>query len=158
MAHHDFEFSSLAIETTAAELTPEPTREWYVLIGGRRFPPKQILEAVTGLDRADFTTHQARRIWQRLGFGVHRLSKPTTSLPAEGAPERARGPHGGAEARRLRPFAGQWVALVGTEVIFADADPRAVVEWLRTHDRRADAVFRVPAHASEIGSAMSQPL
>ncbi|MGH3870662.1 MAG: hypothetical protein ACRDSR_03945 [Pseudonocardiaceae bacterium] len=27
---------------------------------------------MTGLDRGDFTTHQARSILRRLGFGVHR--------------------------------------------------------------------------------------
>jgi hypothetical protein len=33
-------------------------RPWVgaALVRGRRFPPKQVLAAVTGLDRADFTT------------------------------------------------------------------------------------------------------
>jgi len=38
------------------------------VINGRRWPPKQVLALVTGLDRADFTTHQARRALTRLGF------------------------------------------------------------------------------------------
>ena len=33
--------------------------------GGRPFPPKQVICLATGLDRADFTTHQARRILTR---------------------------------------------------------------------------------------------
>jgi hypothetical protein len=40
----------------------------FVVIDGRRWPPKQVLALVTGLDRADFTTHQARGILTRLGF------------------------------------------------------------------------------------------
>ncbi|MGQ0717262.1 MAG: hypothetical protein ACT4NP_08080 [Pseudonocardiales bacterium] len=41
-------------------MDPEPIREHYVVIGWRRYPPKQGLAAVTGLDRGDFTTQQAR--------------------------------------------------------------------------------------------------
>jgi len=46
---------------------PEPIASHYVVIGGRRFPPKQVIGEVTGLDRADFTSHQARRTLMRLG-------------------------------------------------------------------------------------------
>ena len=38
----------------------------------RRFPPKQLVEALTGLDRADFNSHQARSLLVRLGFPVQR--------------------------------------------------------------------------------------
>lgn len=47
---------------------PEPLRGHYVLVEGRRYPPKQVLSLATGLDRADFATHQARRTLKRLGF------------------------------------------------------------------------------------------
>ena len=56
------------VEEAAIGVLPEPVREHYVVVRGRRFPPKQIMSRVTGLDRADFTTHQARRILKRLGF------------------------------------------------------------------------------------------
>ncbi|MDZ4824995.1 MAG: hypothetical protein SGJ13_00830 [Actinomycetota bacterium] len=150
---HDFDLEAAAVERTAAALTPEPIQEHYVVVGGRRFPPKQLFSAVTGLDRADFTTHQARRVWRRLGFGVHRRSTPNPSLVAT---DHSRGPRGGAEAALLAPFAGKWIAQRGDEVLVAEDDPRRVVEWLRKHDQRADAVFRVPTSEAELGGAMTQ--
>ncbi|HMD25560.1 MAG TPA: hypothetical protein VKH61_15795, partial [Streptosporangiaceae bacterium] len=48
--------------------------EHFVVINGRRWPPKQVLALVTGLDRADFTTHQARRALTRLGFPAARAA------------------------------------------------------------------------------------
>lgn len=50
------------------DVLPEPVREHYVIVQGRRFPPKQVVSLLTGLDRGDFTTHQARRVLKRLGF------------------------------------------------------------------------------------------
>ena len=38
-------------------MLPDPVREHYAVVHGRRYPPKQVLACVTGLDRADFTTH-----------------------------------------------------------------------------------------------------
>jgi hypothetical protein len=32
----------------------------FAVVNGRRFPPKQVISLVTGLDRADFNMHQAR--------------------------------------------------------------------------------------------------
>lgn len=63
-------------------MEPEPVKEHYVVVSGRRFPPKQVLGVVTGLDRADFTTHQARAVLRRIGFGVFRRSH---ELPAAAA-------------------------------------------------------------------------
>lgn len=44
------------VEAAVADKLPEPLREHFVVVGGRRYPPKQVLEAATGVDRADFTT------------------------------------------------------------------------------------------------------
>ena len=75
-----------------------PVHEHYVVVGGRRFPPKQVLSCVTGLDRADFTTHQARRILKRLGFVAARagdaevpVEDPAVGVrTADGRPRRSR--------------------------------------------------------------------
>jgi hypothetical protein len=103
-----------------------------------------VIGLVTGLDRADFNTHQARRILSRLGFTVGRRSRD----PAASAPQRP-GPHGGREADALRPFAGRWVAQRGLEVLVAAATPEAILAWLERHDQQADAMFRVPADEAE---------
>lgn len=47
---------------------PEAVRDHGVSIGGREYPVKQVIAAVTGLDRLDFQTMQARSVLQRLGF------------------------------------------------------------------------------------------
>ena len=109
------------------------------MVAGRRFPPKQVLAAVTGLDRADFTTHQARRILKRLGFTAARAG---TSDPADdGAPGEV-----SEQAEALRPFIGQWVALSSpSEVLVAAETPQEVLAWLARHEQRAPyGMFRVP--------------
>ncbi|MDQ2706902.1 MAG: hypothetical protein M3Z25_04390 [Actinomycetota bacterium] len=52
VAGEDFDFDAADIERAVAEVDPEPVREHYVVIGRRRYPPKQVLALVTGLDRA----------------------------------------------------------------------------------------------------------
>jgi hypothetical protein len=110
------------------------------VVDDRRFPPKQIISAVTGLDRADFTTHQARRTLMRLGFVAGR----------RGARPLGTAPRGGVEpvteplSDRLRPLVGQWVAVVDKDVIHAANTPQELVRWLSQHGERADRVFRVP--------------
>src|SRR5947207_2626225 len=56
------------VESAVSDELPEPIHEHYVIVGGRRFPPKQVLTRVTGLDRADFTTHQARQFLELPGM------------------------------------------------------------------------------------------
>src|ERR1700723_3059202 len=62
------------VEAALKGALPEPIQEHFVVINGRRWPPKQVLALVTGLDRADFTTHQARRALTRLGFSAARAA------------------------------------------------------------------------------------
>ncbi|MDQ3914584.1 MAG: hypothetical protein M3323_04525 [Actinomycetota bacterium] len=50
----------------------ENIREHWAEINGTRYPVKQVLEAVTGVDRADFQSMTARRVLRQLGFGVGR--------------------------------------------------------------------------------------
>ncbi len=125
-------------------LDPEPIASHYVVVGSRRYPPKQVISAVTGLDRADFTTHQARRTLMRLGFPVGRRERGTRGRavvyergsPASKEPQRL--------ADLLRPLVGQWVAIKDDEVLHAAASPQALVGWLGQHGQKADSVFRVP--------------
>ena len=146
VAGQDFDLDARRIERVMAAVDPEPVQEHYAVIGGRRYPPKQVLAVTTGLDRADFTTHQARAILRRLGFGVHRRGDPKTG------PERsALGPHQGAEAEALAPYRGRWIAQDGLEILYDADSPEAVVRWLRRY-RRTARVWRVPATRREAGS------
>lgn len=138
---------------------PEPINEHFVVINGRRWPPKQVLALVTGLDRADFTTHQARRALTRLGFTAARAVRQRNRRPG-GSGAAAPEPAGAraAEPQRslaeaLRPFIGQWVAVRGDEVLVAADSPGEVVSWLARHQQTAQSIFRVPVSEQAISGA-----
>jgi hypothetical protein len=147
IAGRRFQLEHLTVEEAAAGVLPEPVREHYVVVRGRRFPPKQIMSRVTGLDRADFTTHQARRILKRLGFVAARAGRDDNDDEVRGGD----GPHNGRQAAALGPYVGQWVALATpTEVLVAADSPAEVLGWLTKHERRASfGMFRVPASVGE---------
>jgi hypothetical protein len=135
------------VENACLGQLPAPVYEHYVIVSGRRFPPEQVLSCVTGLDRADFTTHQARRIFKRLGFVTARVAEPGAQAEQPGGG----GPHGGRQAAALEGFVGKWVALAGpTEVLVAAETPQEVLAWLARHERRAPyGMFRVPLSSGE---------
>jgi hypothetical protein len=55
---------------------------------------------------------------------------------------------------RLRPLAGQWVAIKDDDVLHAAPTPAELVSWLARHGQRADSLFRVPEDArAETGLA-----
>src|SRR5207249_8796157 len=129
------------IEEAVAGVLPDPVREHHVVVRGRRYPLKQLLACVTGLDRTDFTTHQARQILQRLGFVAVSIGSAEETLDEE----RRDRPHGGRQAAALAPYMGKWVALGGPlEVLVAAETPQEVVAWLARHNRRSSGMLRVP--------------
>lgn len=146
-----FELDRETVERALAGELPDPLSAHYVVIAGRRFPPKQALSRVTGLDRADFTTHQARRILRRLGFTAERIGGASSPRPEAQGP----GPHSGRQAKALAAFAGKWVALaMPTEVLVAADDPRDVLSWLARHGRTAEGgMLKVPETPAEAGGA-----
>jgi hypothetical protein len=56
------------------DATPESVQALVVLIGDTEFPVKQAFALASDLDRADFTSHEAWRVFKRLGFRVSRRS------------------------------------------------------------------------------------
>ena len=160
IAGHDYDLQRARVERAMSRVEPEPIQEHYVVVSNRRFPPKQVLAVATGLDRGDFTTHQARSVLRRLGFGAYRRAHRQVAGARHRASGRegaeAVGPHRGAEAALLEPFAGRWVAQDGLDVLFDAATPEAVLQWLRRHRRRA-RVWRVPDSPAATGSTLSAP-
>ncbi len=160
---HRYELDPHGVQTALEGVLPEPIHEHYVVINGRRWPPKQVLALVTGLDRADFTTHQARRALTRLGFPAARAASSreqdasadqTTGASGSASARAATGPATPAEA--LRPFIGLWVAVRGDEVLVAAPSPKDVVAWLAQHGRRAQSMFRVPDSEQAVTGAAPQ--
>ena len=143
VAGRKFTLEREQVEAAVADKLPEPLREHFVVVNALRWPPKQVLEAATGVDRADFTTHQARRILSRLGLVAGRRSRRAERLPEP--PERTPSEHARRQAEALRPFRGKWVALgEPDEVLVAAETPQEVIAWLRTHDITSSMMFRVP--------------
>jgi len=143
-----FELESADVQRAVSGRLPDPVHGHYVVVAGRRFPPKQVLSCATGLDRADFTTHHARRILKRLGFTAARAGA------APSAPDGARAVVS-EQAEALRPYIGQWVALAApTDVLVAADTPQEVLAWLSQHHRRASyGMFKVPAIVAEAEGA-----
>lgn len=148
IAGHAYRVEPDDVRRVAGELDPEPIDVFFTTVHGRRFPPKQLVEALTGLDRADFNSHQARSLLVRLGFPVDRRRPTSTPRPTDHRPS------GGAEAQVLGEHVGQWVAQDGLEILYHSDSPEDVARWLRTH-RRVARVWRVPSTASEVGSTVS---
>jgi hypothetical protein len=126
---------------------PEPITSHFVVVGMRRFPPKQVISAVTGLDRADFTTHQARRTLMRLGYSAGRRGVRALASTPSGRVKSAVSSAPAADERladRLRPLVGLWVAIKDDDVVHAADTPQQLVGWLNEHRQKADSVFRVP--------------
>ena len=155
-----YELDHGGVEAALQDVLPEPIREHFVVINGRRWPPKQVLALVTGLDRADFTTHQARRALTRLGFPAARAVR--REFPAGTQPAGLPRPGGGADrgqgslVEALRPFIGLWVAVRGDEVLVAAPTPKDVVAWLAQHGQRAQSMFRVPDSEQAVTGAAPQ--
>jgi len=149
IARRPFALRASQVERAMRGVLPEPLKDHYVVVGRRRYPPKQVLGAVTGLDRAEFTTHHARRILTGLGFPAGRRSAGEPTKQERRTPRTARGGRARPSAETLEPFVGQWVATKGPEVLVAAPAPRAVVGWLAEHGQTADSMFRVPSDESE---------
>ena len=159
---HQYSLDSRSVEAALQRELPEPIREHFVVINGRRWPPKQVLAVVTGLDRADFTTHQARRALTRLGFPAGRAAgrreRHAADAPATTPSSTAFGvgSRPAPVTERLRPFIGLWVAVRGDEVLVAAPSPKEVVAWLAQHRQQAQSMFRVVGSEQAITGAAPQ--
>lgn len=149
IASRGYDLTREMVEAAMSGVRPESIQAHYVVVGGRRFPPKQVIAEVTGLDRSAFITTQARRILERLDFRVGRVGSPPMepnplAEAASSADERL-----AREAELLRPHMGQYVAVDPdwTEVIASGPDPRAVSHAIRAIGR-VGVVFQVPLDPS----------
>lgn len=154
IAGRPFHLRNRDIVRAMRSLEPEPIASHFVVIASRRFPPKQVISAVTGLDRADFTTHQARRTLMRLGFAAGRRASGVTAELRRS--RTGPSPDDASRAGRLLELAGQWVAIRDGDVLHASATAQQLVRWLTEHGQKADSVYRVPD--SELAATGLAPL
>jgi hypothetical protein len=153
IAKQRFDLRRERVERATRHELPEPISSHYVVIGSRRYPPKQVIGLVTGLDRADFTSHQARRVLMGLGFPVGRRRVPSSN--ARTGEDLAESDSSMGRERELvdtlRSLRGEWVATKDGELLVAAPTPKELVGWLARHDRRADSMFRVPEDDLALG-------
>ncbi len=156
------------VRSALERVEPGPIRDHFVVVGRRRYPVKQALAAVTGIDPADFTSQHARSVLRRLGLGLGRLSGDPVSPPGGVAHRQAgkqamssraqppgRGPTDTDAGEVLRPYLNRWVAWQRGDVL-ADGDSFGeVLAWLRAHRVTADAVFLVPDDPGRISAGLS---
>jgi hypothetical protein len=70
-----FFLSRQGVEQKLSGVEPESIREVYVEVNGIRYPIKQALATATGLLRGGFTTHDAMRVFRKLGIPVNTASE-----------------------------------------------------------------------------------
>jgi hypothetical protein len=68
IAHSPFYLLKSDVQQAMKGVKPEPVPGPSVVIGRRTYPVKQVGEALTRLDRRDFTTGEVSRALTRLGF------------------------------------------------------------------------------------------
>ncbi|RYB88516.1 hypothetical protein EUA06_20470 [Nocardioides glacieisoli] len=103
------ELSRDDVESRLADVAPDAIRKHAVRVGGTWFPVIQAFEVATGVPRAKFISHTARRHLAALGYEVAGDVEPRTEPPAAG--RAVTQPAVAAPARDLeRPaeLAGEW--------------------------------------------------
>jgi hypothetical protein len=165
VAGHTFALDQRRVCSALDDVEPRPIRDHFVEVRGRRFPVKQALAVVTGLDPSDFTSQHARSALRRLGFPLGRLSAGVGSPAARHGGVTAEPPVGSSASddmerpadpsASLRPYRDRWVALQRNRVLTDEASFAEVVAWLRAHQVKADAVFLVPDDPERLLAGMT---
>ena len=68
-----YDLTKEEVEEKMQEVLPEVIRQYYVIVNGKKYPPKQVISKVLGLGRVEFTTMDAVNILHRLGFEIGQL-------------------------------------------------------------------------------------
>lgn len=70
-----FSLTYEAVIAAMRDVPAEPINRYVVEVGDRVYPPKQVLARSTGLPPIAFTTQDAYRLLNRLGFSVAPVEK-----------------------------------------------------------------------------------
>jgi hypothetical protein len=74
------------VRAAAERLVPEPVREHWVVVGDRRYPPEQLVHAVTGIAPTSYNSRQALAALARCGFTTSEIPGPRTAPDITAAP------------------------------------------------------------------------
>lgn len=68
---NDYKITRRDVEKSMEGVLPDPIRQYFVIVNGEKYPPKQVLAESLGLGRVEFTTMDASSILRRLGFKLN---------------------------------------------------------------------------------------
>jgi hypothetical protein len=185
MSGREFRLTKSRVEAAMDDVPPEPIVSHFVVVKGRRYPPRQVLSAATGVGSKSIRSVVAERRLRQLGFVTGKVSrwaagsadhhariqgfrKRSFGVPPAGKlRERRDGPGRADEVldpmsraqdafdAQLRRHVGEWVATRGTDLLCAAPDAKSVITWLTEHDERAEAMYKVPENLSQISGTAS---
>lgn len=64
----EFDMTREQVESRMRGIPAEGIQKYFVEVDGTEYPPKQVLSVVTGWDRQSFTTLEAQRVLNKIGF------------------------------------------------------------------------------------------
>lgn len=77
----DFNQSKRDVEQAMRGEGPDMIQKYMVEVNGTAYPPKQVLARVTGWDRQSFTTMEAQRVLNKIGFACREAGVPVDGRP-----------------------------------------------------------------------------
>jgi hypothetical protein len=60
------------VEEAVEHAAPGEVDTYFVTVGGKKYPPKQVLSLALGVSPSDFISTDATRTLMKLGFEIHR--------------------------------------------------------------------------------------
>jgi hypothetical protein len=77
----EFDQRKVDVEQAMRGEMPETIQKYVVEVNGTVYPPKQVLARATGWDRQSFTTMEAQRVLNKIGFACHEAGKLPDGRP-----------------------------------------------------------------------------
>jgi hypothetical protein len=163
----EFRLTKSRVEAAMEDVRPETVASYFVVVKGRRYPPRQVMSEATGLAPKSIRSVNAERRLRELGFVTGKVSRWATGSGGHEFEGRRFGPGRADEVlvptsraqeafeAQLRRHVGEWVATRGTDLLFAAPDAKSVITWLIEHDERAESMYKVPEDLSQISGTAS---
>ena len=73
LRRNDYSLERPDVERAMKDVLPDPIRQYFIVVNGEKYPPKQVLAESLRLGRVEFTTMDASSILKRLGFKLNRM-------------------------------------------------------------------------------------
>lgn len=70
---NDYNLERPDVEKAMKDVLPDPIRQYFIVVNGKKYPPKQVLAESLRLGRVEFTTMDASSILKRLEFELNQI-------------------------------------------------------------------------------------